>query len=775
MSVRKLLCTAAVGAFLLTATPPVLAVEQQDEPEQVNALPFAPAPATQVWATRPLSSQPGQQQPPQFVRMDIAQLTPRFVTGDSPDKITISGRVVNVGDRKVSDIVLRLERGEPLGTEDDLRKALREPAAAEFVQPRFTEVADELQPGQQRDFTLEVPLRGSAPTSLGIEEPGIYPVLANINGKPDYGGTARLAALSTLLPVLGVPGGGTKTKAGDPAKLTMLWPIADKPRLARLGGEGDSELVDDELALSLSVNGRLYGLLQAYEQAVSSMSTSLCLAVDPDLLRTVEAMTTGYRIRGGAEGRGRAEAQLWLDRLKRAVAGRCVVAMPDADADLVALTKAKLGDMRTLALSGGVNEVRRILAVQPLPELVWPEDGLLDQATFDELGSGQDHPSDEDLDYNGMKSVLLAPSAVADAPGTAPVRLLSVDRPVTAVRIDSMVSDALQGGESRPRTLSGVTTPVESQPVSVQNALAALAFRAGWQGDGRTVLVTPPRRWNAPLSEMNELLSAAQRLVTAGYATQVGLEELVRAKPEASGAKLTYPAEAGAREIPASIADSVASQNLALAGLVKSMQQEDREHAAPADLAGPLRLGQLRAMSSAWRGDENGARTAAYISDSEINRLSGLVSVTPPNSSILLGSGDSPIPVTITNKLDVRVTVRIVLAETPGIRAKELADQVLPARGERVVRVPVEVLRSGRFPVNVRLTTPDGVALGDTVKLEVSSSAYGTTTVIVTVVAAIALVLLSGRRIIRRVRARNGENGDDAPSIENVTPEKSSA
>lgn len=48
---------------------------------------------------------------------------------------------MNVGDRKVSDIVLRLERGEPLGTEDDLRKALREPAAAEAVQPKFTPVA----------------------------------------------------------------------------------------------------------------------------------------------------------------------------------------------------------------------------------------------------------------------------------------------------------------------------------------------------------------------------------------------------------------------------------------------------------------------------------------------------------------------------------------------------------------------------------------------------------------------------------------------------------
>lgn len=770
---RKLVCTAAVAGLMVVSAPMALAVEQ-DQPDQVDALPFTPAPATQVWATRPLSAQPGQQ-PQQFLRLEIAQLTPRFVTSDSPDKVTISGKIVNIGDRKVSDIVLRLERGQSLDSEEELRKALREPAAAEFVQPKFTEVAGSLEAGQTKDFTLEVPLRGNAPTSLAVDQPGIYPILANINGKPDYGGQARLAALSTLLPVLGVPGGDTKGKAGAPAKLTMVWPIADKPKLVRLGADGTSELIDDDFATSLSVNGRLYGLLTAYEQAISSMSTSLCLAIDPDLVRTVEAMTHGYKIRGGAEGKGRAEAELWLDRLKLAVAGRCVLAMPDADADLVALNRAKLAEMRTLSLTGGAAIIKEILEVQPLPDLVWPEDGVLDLSTFGELVNPQDHPSDDKLDYAGMKAVLLDPSGVSDAPGTGTAKITYGTHAVTAVRTDAMVSNALQGGESRPRTLSGVTTPVESQPVSVQNALAALVFRAGWQGEGRNVLVTPPRRWNAPLPEMTEFLTAAQRLITNGYAAQTGLEELVRTTPTITNAKLTYPPEAGAREIPPTISAQVALQSTALDGLVKSMQQEDREHSAPSDLADPQRLGQLRAMSSAWRSNEDGARTAAGISESELNALSGMVSVTPPNSPILLGSGDSPIPVTISNKLDVRVTVRIVLLDTPGIRPRELADQVLPARGERVVRVPVEVLRSGRFPIDVRLTTPDGVALGDTVKLEVSSSAYGTITVIVTVVAAIALVLLSGRRIIRRVRARNGEGGGDAPSIENVTPEKSSA
>ena len=59
MSLRKLFCTAAVAAFLVTVTPLTGAVAQS-QPDEIDALPFMPAPATQVWATRSLSAQPGQ-------------------------------------------------------------------------------------------------------------------------------------------------------------------------------------------------------------------------------------------------------------------------------------------------------------------------------------------------------------------------------------------------------------------------------------------------------------------------------------------------------------------------------------------------------------------------------------------------------------------------------------------------------------------------------------------------------------------------------------------
>ena len=89
----------------------------------------------------------------------------------------------------------------------------------------------------------------------------------------------------------------------------MLWPLADKPRLAPgvPGGTTPVRLMDDDLAVSLAAGGRLETLLAAAEFATSpdavdpdtvdpdtGIDRALCLAIDPDLVVTVNAMTAGY-------------------------------------------------------------------------------------------------------------------------------------------------------------------------------------------------------------------------------------------------------------------------------------------------------------------------------------------------------------------------------------------------------------------------------------------------------------------------------------------------
>ncbi len=758
---RLLSALAAAGLLALSgaAAAPATAA-----PTDGGRLPVKPSPATQVWATRPLS-QPGSTSPV-WLSMEVDQLIPRAITAGMPNSVRVTGKVTNVStDRKITDIDLRLERGKPLTTEDEVRGALREPVPSELIQPRFTPISASLEPGQSQAFDLTVPLSGDELTSLEITQPGIYPILANVNGTPDYGGRARLAALSTLLPVMAVPGGDAVQAPPNPAKITVLWPLVDRPRLVSTGPPGESVLTDDDLSASLALGGRLHSLLKAYDSAVTSgLASSVCVAVDPDLLRTVEAMSEGYRVQGVGEGVGKNEAKLWLDQIRRLTAGRCVLAVPYADADLVALARAKLVDLEALAVKGAEVVQQVLPSVQALPGVVWPEDGVLDQQAL------------TDLTAQGVRSVVLDQSGVAEAAGTQPVRLESGDAPpVTAVRIDSMVSDALHGGSGGSGGLTGVSTPTETKPVSVQNALAALAFRAGFQGNGQNVVVAPPRRWNAPVGEMQVFLETVKTLVGGGFLAQVGLDSLVSGLtvPETVG-KLAYPVEASGREVPPVVTAAVGRSWTTLQAMFDSMSQEDSTSSEPADLVDPLRLELLRGVSSAWRGNEAAARGSIAIGEDGIARLQGQVTVIEPNSPILLGSGDSPIPVTIKNRLDVRINVRIVVDDKPGIKANQLGDLVLPARGDRLVRVPVEVLRSGRFSVNVQLTTPTGVALGDTVRLEVSSSAYGTITIVITATAAAALVLLSARRIYRRVKASRTkvEVPEDASS---VTPEKSSA
>src|SRR5699024_7933310 len=97
--------------------------------------------------------------------------------------------------------------------------------------------------------------------------------------------------------------------APSPVPVTMMYPVTAAPELAAgqpgLPNESDgpARLVSDSLAASLAPGGRLDGLLAAAEQARSTeqdphgaLAAGLCVAVDPDLLVTVDAMTRGYTV-----------------------------------------------------------------------------------------------------------------------------------------------------------------------------------------------------------------------------------------------------------------------------------------------------------------------------------------------------------------------------------------------------------------------------------------------------------------------------------------------
>jgi uncharacterized membrane-anchored protein len=80
------------------------------------------------------------------------------------------------------------------------------------------------------------------------------------------------------------------------------------------------------------------------------------------------------------------------------------------------------------------------------------------------------------------------------------------------------------------------------------------------------------------------------------------------------------------------------------------------------------------------------------------------------------------------------------------------------------VIIPAELLRAGKFTVDVQLATPGGTSLGTTSRFEISSTSYGTITVAVTGVAGGVLVLLAGRRIYRRSKKSKSEQQEQTPA-----------
>ncbi|ASO23180.1 hypothetical protein FHR81_003842 [Actinoalloteichus hoggarensis] len=694
-----------------------------------------------------------------LAELDIDVLEPRVVTEDGDPMLRITGTLTNTSDRSIAEISIRAQRGEPLRGTDAALTSLRGGSETNSGSSAFHPVASPLDAGRSTEFAVTIPVSGA--DGLQITEPGVYPLLMNVNGMPDYGNQARIATADLLLPVLGVPGVRSAEPSAQPAT-TLIWPLADEPRVVRDGADGATVLTDDTLASSLVGEGRLAMLLTAMEQSVppaSELSRSICFAVDPDLLETVDAMQGGYQVRSGGgdlvDGVGAAAAEYWLLRLRDVAQGRCVVAMPYADADLVALSRADRPDLIDLAMRRGAEVVEEVVGTRPMEGFVWPADGVLDEQTLDTLVE------------TGVTATLLHPRSLPDAPSqltaTTVVTSVETETPPVAIQLDPLVSDVLSGSPTtgwQPQSMvaqAGSTVPPGVRD-PLQDVLSMLAFRA--IGDaGATpatrMVIAPPRRWQPTAEELSILIDELGRLFEAGLAVPAPLAEGLDV-PEGASA-LSYPPEAGAAELEASVAAEVSRAATQVQEFESAMSADPsvppESRTEPVDLIQPIELGLLRGMSSSLRGDERAAMSVVDRAIGELGMLRDRVQVNDPGIPLSLAASDSPLPLAVTNDLPVDIRVQVMLENSPGLRAASVQEFAVPAHNSRAIRVPAEVNRSGQFTTDVALRTPGGTELGTPVRFVVMSTAYGTLTLVLTIVAGATLILLVTYRLVRRVRA----------------------
>jgi hypothetical protein len=736
-----------------------------------------------------------------FVRVRIDQVAPDVVTTTSPPVVTVSGMVTNIGDRPVRDVMVRLEHAPAVRDSAALRTSLE--GSTDQYQPAadFFTVAPELQRGQEAGFTLSVPLRSlTTKSSLGIDQPGIYPLLVNVNGTPDYGAPARLDNARFLLPVVGVPpdpaddlDSPVAPDTSKPVWITMVWPLAARPRLSPgvPGGTIPVRLTDDDLATSLATGGRLDILLSAAEVATShdvdpdgAVGHALCLAVDPDLLVTVNAMVGGYVVSNSPDGpaqlpgtpthpgTGQAAATAWLNRL-RALAHRiCVAPLPYAQADLDALQRVNDPGLSAIATNGVGGIVDRILDVPSTRGATLLPDGPLTGRGVSLLSANDSTVAIAAGDLSAQDSA----SGTSAGFDTAPRRL---SPQVVAAPFDPAVGAALAGAGNNPVVPTYLDSSLtvrlshDSDTARRQDALGSIFWHAV-QHDAapRTQLLVPPATWNLQANDAQAILTAVATAIRSGLATPRPLPAVI-----AEAAARTEPPEQGGAggsvrgRFTDDVTAGIAGQISRLWGLTSALTTDERTGLTGVQYTAPLREDMLRALSQSEPPDtRNGlAQQRLAVVGKTINDLFGSVTIVNPGGSYTLATEHSPLPLALHNGLAVPIRVRLQVDAPPGMTVTDVGQIELPP-GYLPLRVPVEVNFTQRVALDVTLRTPDGVRLGEPVRLSVHSNAYGKVLFAITMTAAAVLVLLAGRRLWHRFRGQPDRADLDRPDPPHPRP-----
>jgi uncharacterized protein DUF6049 len=706
------------------------------------------------------------------VHITVGRLEPRTVTPGST--ITVSGTLVNDSRDTITDLAVRLQRGDALSTRRALAADLAEPGDATSASAAFLPVPGELDPGDSVSFTYT-----ATTTDLQLADQGVYPALVNVNGTRAGGTPERVGELSTYLVAEPVAPVVRTTVA-------WLWPFTDRPHRDAAGA-----FADDDLAAEVARDGRLDRALAALEQLPltrhpdgSTGPVPVTVAVDPALLEEIAAMAAGRYTVHGQPGTGTSAAADFLARLRRVAAVHPVVALPYGDVDADALVSAGQAAVVTRSLPGtpqgtahqpvdvdgtatpagpstgtgpsdggdgtgaGAALVREVLGVAPRTDVAWPAGGTVRAGTLDVLARGG--AATVVLDEAALTDGERAVGAIRRTVATARTDLTAATGPVTTLVADDALAEAV------------ATADPAGPRLTEQRYLAELGVLTAQLGTDRpapvqTVLVVPPRRVDADPASAGAMMADT---ATQPWLAAASLSDLA-AGPTVDAGTLTSDDAAGA--LPA---DGVAliAQSVAIRDDVAAAVTTDPDRA----LAG-YDAAIARAGSAAWRGDPAGFAAATDDLRSTVAALRNQVSlVAPADGTYSLASNDAPLVLTVQNGFPFAVDVRLQLSArgNVGLSTDDIGVTRLQPQSRTTVRVPAHVRQSGGFTVTAALTTPAGGPLGAPVQLQVKSTAYGTVTLVITVGAAVLLGLLFLRRLVRFLlkRRRGAPPPDDVPA-----------
>jgi hypothetical protein len=259
-------------------------------------------------------------------------------------------------------------------------------------------------------------------------------------------------------------------------------------------------------------------------------------------------------------------------------------------------------------------------------------------------------------------------------------------------------------------------------------------------------------------------------LICEGKATPRPLAALI------SESRLTRDANADGNQTPADlptdvpgridddVIDTIRAAALRQWSLTSALSTDARTGLTGLQYTAPLREDMLRALSQTEPpGTRNDvARQRLAVVAATIEELFRAVSIVNPGDSYTLATERSALPLALRNDLSVPIRVRLQFDVPPGMTVTDIGEQEVPP-GYLPLRVPVALHVTQRVAVDVTMRTPEGLQLGDPVRLSVHSNAYGKLLFAITMTGGAVLVLLVGRRLYHRFRGQPDRADLDRP------------
>ncbi len=688
------------------------------------------------------------------VTVAITSVNPQAARPGHP--VTVQGTVSNPTRADVSGLTVQLRSSS---SELTSRNALSEYAAgnlaADAPLPRaVARLPGTLAPGAVRDWTVTI-----RPGTLPLGTFGVYPLAAEV----DSGG-AVLDTDHTFLPFW--PGSRAAAGLTQRMKIAWIWPIFSPPEQAACPA-----LLNNVLASSLKPGGRL-GRLLAAGSTPEGVRADLTWAIDPSVLASAAVMRQAYQVGGTAACSGavtkRASpaARGWLTRLRSVTTHQDYFVTPYADVDVSALSHAGLVTDLKQAQTEGNLVARKFLggpqrsAIGGGGPTAWPAAGIAD---FGVLGS---------LAANGVTSVILNSSVMP--PKTAPLytpsaittALDGVDAGVHVALTDNILSQVLADGpttgqarraqartQSAGRPSAG-TQSASTQSASIMQAAAAFATEQRFLAETamivaeapatpRSVVIAPPRQWNPAGSLATALLTESD---DAPWLRPASVSSLISENS---------PAGQVPRARPPGTRFGRSELHRSLLRKVKGLEDHLRLQASMfgVEPASAYLAGAVAAVeSSAWRGHPRRAKALLNSVSAYLGAQERQVRIIDTGQDTLTGKSGS-VPVSINNRLGRTVTVLLrVRAPSGRMTVHPLVTSVtIGKHQQRTVVVKVRSAVAGSTVLRLSLAAPNGAPLpGTQAKLTVDATHFGTTALVIVVIAIAVFVVTSIARAVRR-------------------------